>query len=305
MKSIFRISSRNIKKGAALILISALLIAEACDFKSEAEARIMGMAGQGAISVKIISGKGSVKHVLTERDCEQHGYGKPVSYSCSIKASVTKLVQQPSGAMVPQSFENDYEVGVTVPCFPGTKIDLDCEDPLIVQIPEDWSVARATFGKAGQQPADLVVQAYNPPAGLESNYYRPEPGHKLVVIGFPVGTPVDLYDINLEWNFRRTGPRLVKAIFAAEVIYTDPLTGRAHTFLPPVSTRETDFALINDPVFTQEFMAARVQALPVGEQSAAALGLPDPGEMEYMVLDMDGPAPGDVDPNSLWLAVRP
>ena len=301
MKTINKIHSRHIKKWAALALVIALLLAEACDFKSEAEARIIGMAGQGAIGVKIISGKGSVKHVLTEEDCERYGYGQDVNYSCSIKASVTKLVRQASGAMVPHTFEDDYEVGITVPCFPGTEIDLDCEDPLIVQIPEDWEVARATFSKDDEPAQLLVVQGYNPPAELESNFYRPEPGYKLVVVGFPVGTPVDLYDIQLEWDFKTTGPRLIKAIFAAEVLYTDPISGQIHTFLPPASTSTTDFAMITDPAFTQEFMAARVQTLPLAQALASALGLPDPNEMEYMVLDMDGPVPQDVDLNSLWL----
>ena len=298
------IRSNTIKKWAALVLISALIIIESCDYKSDAAARIVGMEGSGAINVEIISGKGSVKHVLTDEDCEHHGYGEPVSYSCSIKASVTKLVRQPSGAMVPQTFEKEYEVGLTVPCFPGTEIELDCEDPLIVQIPEDWNVSKATFSSDGKLINDLIVQAYNPPAELESNFYRPEPGHKLLVIGFPVGTPVDLYDINLEWDFAKTGPRLIKAIFAAEAIYTDPHTGQMHTFLPPVSTQETDFAMINDPIFSQEFMAARVQSLPMDDQSAASFGLPNPNERRYLILDMDGPTPDDVDQQDLWLVVN-
>ena len=304
MKTILKMSQRSLQKVVVFLLVVSLILVEACNYKSDAEAYIRGTEGGVVVNVEILSGKGSVEHVLTERDCEEYGWGKDVSYNCEINATVTKLVPQATGDMAPVTFEKTYHVGLTVPCFPGTKIELDCEDPLIVQVPEDWSITNATFSKGGDFVDHLVVQWYDPPAELQANFYKPEPGHKLIVIGFPVGTPYDLYDINIEWDFAKTGPCLIKAVFAAEAIYTDPHTGDIHTFLPPASTTETDFALINDPIFTQEFMAARVHTKSITDQAASSYGLSNTNDMTYMIVDPDGSAADEIDLTDLRLVVR-
>lgn len=290
-----------------IFLITALLIVSvvACDFKSHVEAEIKGEGGNGVIKVEVVAGaEFKTKGVVTAETCERYGYGRQIQVaSCDVLANVTRRVKGSNGEFTEEVRQEKHTLKYKVACIPGTEWEIDCSDPVILQIPKDWSITKGTFA-GNNQIGQLMIEEITPYADVDKTPYVAEPGYKLVVLGFPYGTPEALYDIELEWHFTQLGTQTIKAIYAAAVHYVDPLTGEVHMYFPPAAPAEHDFAKINDPFYTAEITAAHVSAYQLSNVEKNDLALPKADQREYMVLSLNGADPGDVDLQSLILAME-
>lgn len=305
MKNNKKIRIQHFKK---LLLIPALLIISvvACDFKSQVEAEIKGDGGKGVIKVEVVAGaEFKTKGVITERTCEEVGFGNEIVVaSCDVLANVTRRVKNSNGEYAEEVRQETHTLEYKVACVPGTEWEIDCSDPVILQVPKDWSITKATFTGDNEVAGDLMVEELTPYADVYQTPYKAEPGHKLIVIGFPYGTPEALYDIELEWQYKRLGAKKIKAVYAAAVHYVDPMTGDINMYFPPAAPAEYDFSKINDAFYSAEFTAAHVSARQLSKLEKEDLGLPGADQREYVALSLNGADPNDIDLKSLLLAME-
>lgn len=292
---------RRFKK-IVFIPVLLLLLVVACDFKSQVEAEIKGDGGKGIIKVEVVAGaEFKTKGKITERTCEEVGFGKEIVVaSCDVLANVTRRVKSSNGGYAEEVRQETHTLEYKVACIPGTEWEIDCSDPVILQIPEDWSIDKATF-KGDHNSGDLSVEEITPFADVYKTPYIAEPGYKLIVLGFPYGTPEALYDIDIEWNYKRLGTKKIKAIYAAAVHYVDPHTGEVHMYFPPAAPAEYDFAKIQDSFYAAEITAAHVSARQLSENEKQDLSLPKADQREFVALSLNGASPDDIDLKSLLL----
>jgi hypothetical protein len=295
-----------ILKRILFIPVFLILFAIGCDFKSHAEASIVGSGGSGVLKVEVVSGaEFEAKGVITPEVCEQVGYGTQIVVAeCDVIANVTRKVQTSDGGTTEEVRSEVHTLKYKVACIPGTQWEVDCSDPVILQLPVDWSIKKAAFVGNNGLVGDMVVEYYDPPADIDMNYYIAEPGHRLVVIGFPYGTPVANYDIDLEWDYINLGKKQIKGVFAAAVHFIDPNTGDVQFYFPPAFPEERDFSKITDYFYMADFTAAKVGAEKLEKASAQNLGLPETENRTYLAFSLDGADPGEVDVNDLILRIN-
>ena len=287
-----------------LLAVLALLLPafHSCKFKSYAEVSIKGQSG--AVKVEIQAGQDfDAEGVITVETCERYGYGKPVPVaSCDVVAAVTRRIPTSNGEPEELTTVEKHTLEYKVACVPGTKWKLDCSDPVVLQIPDDWTITRAAFQGKNGGAGDLTVKAMTPAADAQGTPYRAEPGHQLVVLGFPFGTPEDTYEIDLEWNFRRPGRHRIKAVFAAAVYTEDPQTGVLEiNYLPPAAPREYDFRRVKSTFFVADITAARFKMRQMSEEEVTKTGLPNADQRRYLQLSLDGAAAKEILQKSLVL----
>lgn len=293
-------------KIALFVPVFLILLAIGCDFKSHAEASIKGDGGSGVLKVEVVSGaEFETKGVITPEVCEHLGYGTQIVVAeCDVVANVTRKVKTSDGGSEEVVRSEVHTLKYKVACIPGTEWEVDCSDPVILQIPVDWNITKAPFKGNNGVEGEMVVEYYDPPADVDMNYYVPEPGYKLVVIGFPYGTPIATYDIDLEWDYQFLGKKQIKGVFAAAVHYVDPMTGDVNFYFPPAFPAEREFSKINDYFYMAEFSAARVKAEKLNKASANNLALPDTDNRTYVAFSMEGADVGEVDVNDLIARVN-
>ncbi len=291
-----------------ILLIPTLLIftVVACDFKSQVEAEIKGDGGKGVLKVEVVAGaEFKTKGKITERTCEEVGYGNQIVVaSCDVVANVTRRVKNSSGGFEEEIRQETHTLEYKVACVPGTEWEIDCSDPVILQIPKDWSITKATFKGDNGIEGDLSLEDFTPFADVNKTPYIAEPGYKLVVLGFPYGTPESLYDIDIEWKYTQLGIKEIKAIYAAAVHYIDPHNGEVHMYFPPAAPAEYNFAKIQDPFYIAEVTAAHVSARQLSEGEKQSFGLPEADQREYVALSLNGADPKDIDLKALLLAME-
>ncbi len=293
-------------KFALFVPVLLVLLAIGCDFKSHAEASIQGSGGSGILKVEVVSGaEFETKGVIPPEVCEAIGYGTPIVVAeCDVIANVTRKVQTSDGGSEEIVRSEVHTLQYKVACIPGAEWEVDCSDPVILQIPIDWMIKTAGFKGNNGINGDMVVDYYDPPADVDMNYYLAEPGYKLVVIGFPYGTPVATYDIDLEWDYMVLGQKEIKGVFAAAVHYIDPYTGDVHFYFPPAFPEERDFSKINDYFYIGNFTAAKVYAYPMNKSAANNLALPDTDNRTYVAFSMEGADVGEVYVDELMVQVK-
>ena len=293
-------------KTALFVPLFLILLAIGCDFKTHAEASIKGDGGTAILKVEVVSGaEFKTQGTITPEVCEQVGYGNPVIVAeCDVIANVTRKVQTSDGGSENVVRSEVHTLKYKVACIPGVQWKVDCSDPVILQIPVDWNIKAATYAGNNGVKGNLVVEYYDPPADVDMNYYLAEPGYKLVVIGFPHGTPVAGYDIDLEWEYKYLGKKQIKGVFAAAVYYEDPNTGQINFYFPPAFPEERDFSKITDYFYMSDFTAAKVSATKMNKSEADNLALPDTDKRTYVAFSMEGADVGEVDVNDLIARVN-
>ncbi|KAA3630367.1 MAG: hypothetical protein DWQ02_18095 [Bacteroidetes bacterium] len=293
-------------KLALFIPVFLVLFAIGCDFKSHAEASIKGSGGSGVLKVEVVSGaEFETKGVITPEVCEEVGYGQPIVVAeCDVIANVTRKVQTSDGGTEEVVRSEVHTLQYKVACIPGTEWEVDCSDPVILQVPIDWNISNAIYDNKNGVSGNMVVDYYDPPADENMNFYVAEPGYKLVVIGFPYGTPIDAYDIDLEWDYQILGHKQIKGVFAAAVHYIDPNTGDINFYFPPAFPEERDFSKIHDYFYIGNFTAAKVSAYTMNTAEASNLALPDTDNLTYVAFSMEGADVGEVDVNDLRVEVK-
>jgi hypothetical protein len=286
-----------------LIVFVLLLPAfHSCNFKSEAEVSIKGQTG--AVKVEIHAGQDfDAEGVITAETCERYGYGKPIPVaSCDVVAAVTRRIPTSDGKWEEVTTVEKHTLEYTVACVPGTKWKLDCSDPVVLQIPDDWTITRATFQGKNGVGGDLLVKVMTPAADAMGTPYLAEPGHQIVVLGFPFGTPEDTYEIDLHWNFRRPGRHRIKAVFAAAMYAEDPQTGELHIdYLPPAAPQEYDFRRVQNTFFVADITAAQFKMQQLSDDEVTKAGLPRAGKRRYLQLSLEGAAAKEILQSSLLL----
>jgi hypothetical protein len=287
------------------LILFSILILGSCRFKQEQAARVKGESGELILKTEVVAGaKFSAKGEITV--CPEGLEGQLITVaSCDVVAMVTRKVPIPVGNSIEFIETTRQEVHTLehkVRCVPPVKWELDCSDPLILQVPLDWKVAEATFSGDGMQGI-LIAEETIPAIDDAGAPYIAEPGYKLIVLGFPYGTPVDNYQIQLRFTYSNTGRSRVKAIFAAAMRITD-LNGQVRMFYPPAVPAVHDFHLVQDPFFIADVTAARIFARQMDEREASAQSLPQTGTRTYFVLSTQGAAPATVDLKALSLKME-
>ncbi len=285
---------------AALTLAGCTLLA-ACKFKQQVEARIKGEGGELILNVEVTAGASfKTSGRLSDSQCQGPQFGREIIVAaCDIPARITRR-EQSEGTSRVVTRDTVVRLEYKIACIPGTTWEVDCSDPVIMQIPLDWHVAKAAFvGKAHR--GNLVVQEGRIAANDSNMLYQAEPGHKVVLLGFPYGTPDDDYRIELRFQTTRPGFARLKAIFAGAARITDPVTGAIRAFYPPAAPRTHDFALVQDAFFVADVVSTPILAWQLGGQDVAAMNLPLSGERIYFVLSTPGLDLAEVDAQKLFL----
>ncbi len=272
----------------------------ACKFKQHAEARIKGEGGEVILKVEVTAGaEFKTKGKFTERDCPPPTSGQTPPLvtvaSCDVLANITR---KENGKEVTRSERHTLEYKVA--CVPGTEWEVDCSDPVILQIPVDWHINRASFASKSRR-GDLIAETATPAADALGTPYRAEPGHKVLVLGFPYGTPYDDYEIEIYFGSSRPGPARIKAIFAGAARITNPVTGLVTAYYPPASPAVSDFRLVQDPFYMADVISVPILSWQLSAGDIASLNLPRSAERSYFVLAAPGADLAAVDTRKLFL----
>ncbi len=291
---------KTIKILAILTLAGCTLLA-ACKFKQQAEARIKGEGGEVILNVEVTAGASfKTSGRISEDQCRGSAFGREITVaSCDVPARITRREQNGNTSTV-VTRDTVVRLEYKIACIPGTTWEVDCSDPVILQIPVHWHVSKAAF--AGKmQHGNLVVQEGLIPADYNGIPYRAEPGHKVVLLGFPYGTPEDDYAIELRFRATRPGMARLKAIFAGAARVTDPSTGAVKAFYPPAAPRTHDFALVQDAFFLADVVSVPILTWQLGAQEVAAMNLPRSQDRVYFVLSTPGLSLTEIDTQRLHL----
>jgi len=172
-------------------------------------------------------------HGVTTRD------GQVVRIDCSI--SILYDVQEATGAAVLAQL---YRVQLrTRPLPRGTKYQLDCTGPLILEIPTDASNVGATSTSASGQQVALPVQA--PVTSVPIAFgkrLRAETRTQFAVVGWPPTLSPGDYRVELAFNLPQARMIREKALYTASVS-----CGRS-SYLQPILPLVTRMARV--PAFT-------------------------------------------------------
>ncbi len=284
------------------IAVLSMLMLYSCKFKQKAEVQIKGEGGSAVLEVEVVAGaEFKTKGVIPANWCQGSQAGTLITVaSCDVLTNVTRKVKKSDGTFGEETRQETHTLEYKIACIPGTAWEVDCSDPIILQVPTDWQIAEATFSKTGFQ-GNLVIDETLPTSDYYGTPYLAEPGYKLITVGFPYGTIEDTYQISLRCTYANLGHSQIKAIFAAAVRTVDPNTGAVRQFYPPAIPAVNNFALVNDPLFTVEVTGAAVIARQIDDQEAAALSLPQAGERTYVALSAYGADPTSVDLNNFTL----
>lgn len=291
---------KTMKILAILILAGCTLLA-ACKFKQQAEARIKGEGGELILKVEVTAGASfKTSGRISESQCQGTQFGREITVAaCDIPARITRR-EQSGNTSSTVTRDTVVRLEYKIACIPGTTWEVDCSDPVIMQVPLDWHVSKAVF--AGKmQRGNLVVQEGLIAANYSGTPYRAEPGHKVVLLGFPYGTPDDDYAIELRFGTSRPGSARLKAIFAGAARVTDPATGAIKAFYPPANPRTHDFASVQDAFFVADVVSAPILTWQLSERDAAAMSLPRTQDRVYFVLSAPGLSLADIDAQRLRL----
>ena len=176
-----------------------------CDQESEIRAQIQTQvpSGLAGVTSQLANTSGSISGKFNF-DCQK------VTLSCKVKVT---------GTLNGQPFSKTYTAELEAKGSKGGMYELECDDPLVAQFPDD------TFGFTGTffDPFSGFGGPMEVMEGLPSIETDPfttlaaEPGHHLVIVAYPPGTPPGFYEISLSWSQSSVHPVDVKIIFTGYV----------------------------------------------------------------------------------------
>ncbi|MFG0283861.1 MAG: GC-type dockerin domain-anchored protein [Phycisphaerales bacterium JB039] len=206
--------------GCAIVTSAGLI---ACDQEATIKGQVMGeLAAHGFIGTKVSVKSARTSGKFTYRD-------EVVYVECEV--TVSGFAGQP-----PVPATRTVKTRLEAKGSPPNEYDLDCSDPLILQLPDDATGVVATASDAGG-PILLPLKA-----GLASVPILPgvaldaEPGTQLVVIEYPAGMAPGIYDLALDFDLSFSRPIEVKALITGKV------TCGGETYLPPIVPNVTHMA---------------------------------------------------------------
>ncbi len=285
---------------AALACVGCTLYI-ACSFKQKAEAKIKGEGGDLILNVEVISGAEFKTSGRFPKDKPLVVPPPVVTVAiCNVLARVTRKERNKDGEEMEVIRFERHTFDYQVPCVPGAEWEVDCSDPVVLQIPQDWYIKRATFAGKSQR-GDLIVSTTTPAADARGTLYQAEPGHKVLAVGFPYGTPEDVYEVEISFGSLRPGPARIKAIFAGAARVIDPATGQVTTFYPPASLAAPDFRLVKDPFYIADVFSTPILTHQLDAITVASLNLPRSAERVYFALATPGANIAAVDTKELFL----
>jgi hypothetical protein len=139
--------------------------------------------------------------------------GQIVRIDCSISGFYT--IKEATGtAFLSQRYVAHLR---TSPLPKGTAFDLDCADPLIVELPTDASDLRATATASGRQwLLSVEPRLHSLPLAARKRLHA-EPKTQLAVLRRPRALPAGDYRMELAFALRQARPIQMKVLFAAAV----------------------------------------------------------------------------------------
>jgi len=163
--------------------------------------------------------------------------GQVVRIDCSVTI-VYDVIEATGAAVLPQRYEAHLR---TRRLRNRTRYELECNDPLILELPTDASDIRAAATASGEA-VELVRApvASLPLAGAKR--LRAEPQTQFAVVGWPRALPSGDYSVELDFDLSASGPLRMKAIYAASVS-----CGRS-TYVQPILPVATSMARV--PAFS-------------------------------------------------------
>lgn len=157
------------------------------------------------------------------------------------------------------------------------------KDPVILQLPSDWSLASATVtSPAGTGSAVMTNGPFPGAVSISANgsmsisgYYQAEPGYQLVMGDYPVGLDVDGWTTcSLVITAPPSGERVdrIKYVSTVRATLTDPVGVPVHYFLA-IGQDEIDFAQVQSEAHTMT-IDLTLPACPLASGSRPRLTLP-------------------------------
>jgi hypothetical protein len=215
--------TRQVAPRLALLLVAVCAGAAGCAFDS-------------ALTVKFRQGAVTATESSTEVQETQrvHGVttknGQTVRIDCSLTGFYT--IKEATGtAFLTQRYIAHLR---TLPLAKGTPFDIDCADPLVVELPDDATRVRADATTSRRQwPLPVESRVRSLPIG-DGKRLRADPNTLLAVVPRPRALPSGDYRTELIFALKHAHPIQIKMLFAASVScgsarYLEPI-------LPPVAT---------------------------------------------------------------------
>lgn len=217
--------SAGVRALLLVMLAAVAVLAAGCDneaeFKAQIKAQLPAPQADGLEISKVRTAKAHVKGVTTMED-------QVVSVDCTVTLK---------GTQDGKPFERTFSVGLHTGKLPkGTEYEIECDDPLILELPTDASAVRATAGR-GRLVTPMTVQAGQATLPLgPGKALTADPGTQLVVIGFPPTLAAGTYDIRVAFHLARARPVRQKMLIAAQGFCNGP------TFYTPILPTVTSMA---------------------------------------------------------------
>ena len=196
----------------ALLVVAAVTLA-GCNNKAEMKAQITPQisnpGGQATEVTDVHVAKGKVGPGKTTVE------GQKIDIDCTV--TVTGRIGD--GPPVTRTFTVGLHTG---PLPKGTEFEINCEDPLIVQVPRDVTAFTASAtpvkgGAAVNLPIRPALRLVAISAGKKPRFLIAEPGTQLAVIGWPANLMDGDYHIASKFMLRAVRPVQQKVIVAANV----------------------------------------------------------------------------------------
>ncbi len=191
-----------------------LVFGTACSNENEIKAQVSKTAPSGLAKVKYRVASGKIKGTFNED-------GQKVCLECKITVK---------GELDGQPYSQDFNVTLCATGSKGGTYDLDCTDPLLVQVPNDVTGVKCslvgghlgTFAKVQTGIQSLKID--------NARTLYAEPGTQFVLVEAPAsGLRDGIYDATLSFNMANSRPIDIKAMVVGKAIVNGV------TYYPPMA----------------------------------------------------------------------
>lgn len=209
----------------SLILLAVVFPFWACSNESELTAKVTQQVPEGSMKVGCTKVTGSL-----DVECGDNDYSD-VDYHCQVTLK---------GTVNGQEVTKTVDVVLKTKCAPHKRIRVNCDDPLLVELPLDATGFTCTwFDLAGNSGPMVVTPGLSlVPISPDLNL-NAEPGKQLVLIAYPDNLPDGFYNMQLDFSLGYSRPLEVKAAIVARMSCDDVVI-----YPPIVPCGLTDLATI-------------------------------------------------------------
>lgn len=271
---------------ACIVFLFVLLAAVACKNEGEIRSNVKKQLDQ-----RYPQGTMYIGHRTIGKKARIWGHAETTAtLRCTVGVEVTIKTPDCSTKTV-------REIGwVSLDVIPCSNYDLDCSDPLVVQVPQEWTGFRGSFRSGDVTDSLVVIEGEIPAYHDESSYitYVPQDGYKTLLIDFPElpDTGAAQYDsVRIDFAAGSSdssyGVKTIKVISAARIWRQQTGDTVEYTYYPPAIPPEHRFAFIDTLPFVHSIVVADVSIYLLGQTSTAHSGSPDPNDECYILVEFN------------------